>query len=719
MADDLQKITYFAQSDHRGKKTPFGIKAVDRMKHIYVIGKTGMGKSTMLENMAAQDILNGNGMAFIDPHGSTVEELLDYVPEDRIKDVIYFAPFDIEHPISFNIMEDVGFDKRHLVVSGLLSAFKKIWVDTWSARMEYILQNTLLALLEYPDSTILGVNRMLIDKGYRKLVVDNITDPVVKSFWVEEFAKYTDRYTQEATPAIQNKVGQFVSNPLIRNIIGQPKSSFDFRKAMDEKKILIMNLSKGRVGDTNAQLIGSMLIIKIYLAAMSRADTTAMEMAELPPFYFFVDEFQAFANETFANILSESRKYKLSLTIAHQYIEQMPEEVRDAVFGNIGTMVTFRVGAFDAEVLEKELSPTFVMEDLVNLGFTQIYLKLMIDGLASKPFSATTLPPIKKQAVSYKDQIIENSRKTYAKPRALVEEAVKKWHEPIIIPDEKKERREPREGRFAEGEYPRRESRPFPSEREMRPGPPPQSFSNPPQQPPYQAPSRDALPGRVYPQAGGGHAGADTRRDYPKKEFPSGERRPEPERREYPARSEPPRETRREEPVGREPQRVREQPHQPFKKAFDKERPSAISHQSSVNSHQPQATSHRPPATSHQPLATGHRPSVTSHQSSVISHQPSAISQQAVPLSHLIKDKKDASPDSSNKQGLKAALAEVLKSKEPQAATPKPREIEKKNEDEVSKHHVPKNSESGEKEAKKIPEIPEDELRAMLKVDEK
>jgi hypothetical protein len=423
------KVTYFAQADYRNKLTPFGIKAMDRTRHVYVIGKTGMGKSTLLENMAVQDLRNGEGMGFIDPHGSTAELLLDYVPEDRIKDVVYFAPFDTDSPVAFNIMEDVGHDKRHLVANGLMSAFKKIWVDAWSARMEYILNNTILALLEYPDATLLGVNRMFTDKDYRKKVVDHITDPSIKSFWVDEYAKYTDRYTQEATPAIQNKVGQFVSNPLIRNIIGQPKSTFNIREMMDQKKILIMNLSKGKVGEQNTNLLGSMLITKIYLAAMSRADATREEMSNLPNFYFFVDEFQSFANESFADILSEARKYHLNLTIAHQYIEQMQEEVRAAVFGNVGTMITFRVGSFDAEVLEKEFLPAFSAEDIVNLDKYQLYLRLMIDGVGSKPFSAVALPPIPHAARSFKEEILKNSREYFGRKRTDVEEEIVKWHQ--------------------------------------------------------------------------------------------------------------------------------------------------------------------------------------------------------------------------------------------------------------------------------------------------
>jgi type IV secretory pathway TraG/TraD family ATPase VirD4 len=390
--DNDKRVTFFAATHTRGKHEMFGIRAIDRGKHVYVIGKTGMGKSTMLENMAIQDIQNGEGIAFIDPHGSTAEKLLDFVPHDRIDDVVYFAPFDTDFPVGFNVMEDVGYDKRHLVVSGLMGALKRIWVDAWSARMEYILQNTLLALLEYPGSTLLDVNRMLTNKTFRNAVIEKVTDPIVRSFWTEEFAGFSDRYTQEATPAIQNKIGQFTANPLIRNIVGQAKSTFDLRKIMDEKKIFIVNLSKGRMGETNASLLGSMLTVKIYLAAMSRADESAMRLAKLPRFYFYVDEFQSMMNDAFADILSESRKYKLALTLANQYIEQMEEKVREAVFGNVGTLICFRVGPFDAEVLKTVFEPTFIAEDLVGLGLGQIYLTLMIDGVGSAPFSAQTSP---------------------------------------------------------------------------------------------------------------------------------------------------------------------------------------------------------------------------------------------------------------------------------------------------------------------------------------
>jgi CxxC-x17-CxxC domain-containing protein len=424
-------VTYFAQTNFRNERRSFGIKRNDRTKHMYIVGKTGMGKTTVLENMAIQDIQRGEGIGIVDPHGSFAEKMLDFIPENRIKDVIYFCPHDTDWPMAFNVMEDVGVEQRHLVASGLMGVFKKLWPDVWSARMEYILNNCILALLEYPDSTLLGINRLLADKDYRKAVVSKVTDPVVKAFWEQEFAKYTERFAAEATPAIQNKVGQFTANPLIRNIIGQPKSSFDIRKIMDEKKIFIMNLSKGRIGESNSQLIGAMLITKLYLAAMSRVNVPE---SERPDFYLYVDEFQNFATESFKDILSEARKYRLCLILAHQYITQMDEKVRDAVFGNVGTFIVFRVGAYDAEVLEQEFAPEFTAQDIVNLGFANVYMKLMINGVASRPFSALTLPPIPFPEKSYKEEIIEFSRKQYATPKEEVEKRISEWHAPVVKP---------------------------------------------------------------------------------------------------------------------------------------------------------------------------------------------------------------------------------------------------------------------------------------------
>lgn len=434
MAESTNNITYFAETNFRNQQKKFGIKRHDRTKHTYIIGKSGMGKTTLLENMVIQDIVKGEGVGIVDPHGDFAEKILNFVPKERIKDVIYFSPHDIDWPIAFNVMEKVDPTQRHLVAAGLLGVFKKIWPDVWSPRMEYILNNCILALLEYPDSTLLGINRMLSDKDYRKEVVSKITDPVIKAFWVDEFAKYTDRFMTEASAAIQNKVGQFISNPLIRNIIGQSKSGFDLREIMDGKKILIMNLSKGRIGEENSRLIGAMLITKIYLAAMSRVDVAEKERSD---FYLYVDEFQNFATESFKDILSEARKYRLDLILAHQYIAQMDEKVQDAVFGNVGTLISFRIGAADAEVLEKEFEPEFAVQDLVNLGFAGIYLRLMIDGVPSRPFSATTLPPIKQETESCVDAIIESSREKYASSRGEVEEEIVSWHAPSISVKEK------------------------------------------------------------------------------------------------------------------------------------------------------------------------------------------------------------------------------------------------------------------------------------------
>ncbi len=417
-------INYFAETNFRNRHKKFGIRLEDRRKHVYIIGKTGMGKTTLLGNLAFQDIQNGYGLAFIDPHGEQAEELLDCVPKERIKDVIYLNPADIDWPIGFNIMEIKDVNTRHLVASGLMGVFKKIWPDVWSARMEYILSNSILALLEYPESTILGINRMLSDVDYRKLVVDKVNDPVVKAFWTKEFARYTQRYEVEASAAIQNKVGQFASNPLIRNIIGQPNSTIDIRDIMDNKKILIVNLSKGRIGEANSTLLGALVITKIYLAAMSRVDVIEKERKD---FFLYVDEFQNFATESFASILSEARKYRLSLVLAHQYIAQMEDVVREAVFGNAGTIISFRIGAEDAEYLEKEFAPVFFADDFVNLPKYSIYLKLMINGIAGRPFSATTLPPIPIGEGSFKQEIIESSRKNYAVAKTEIDNMIIKW----------------------------------------------------------------------------------------------------------------------------------------------------------------------------------------------------------------------------------------------------------------------------------------------------
>ena len=420
----MNDINLFAETNFRNQRRQFGIKINDRRKHLYVVGKTGMGKTTILENMAIQDIQAGRGVGIVDPHGEFAEKMLDFVPSQRINDVIYFNPADLDYPIAFNAIEKVDSEHRHLVASGLVGVFKKIWAETWGPRLEYVLRNAILALLEYPGATLLGIMRMLTDKDYRQKVVDKIDDPVVRSFWVDEFSKYRGSFEVEAVAPIQNKVGQFLTNPLIRNIVGQTRSAIDIRKAMDEEKILIMNLSKGLIGEDTSALLGAMLITRLQLAAMSRVDIPEEKRKD---FYLYVDEFQNFATEAFANILSEARKYRLDLILAHQYITQMEETVRDAVFGNVGTLISFRVGAQDAEYLEKEFVPEFSTQDLVNLDFAQIYLKLMIDGVASRPFSATTLAPFDKQEESYREKIIKSSRERYASNRQEIEEKISKW----------------------------------------------------------------------------------------------------------------------------------------------------------------------------------------------------------------------------------------------------------------------------------------------------
>lgn len=431
----MEEITFFAKTNFRNQNVKFGIKSSDRQRHVYVIGKTGMGKTTLLENIVMQDIANGHGVAYIDPHGDTAEKLIKAIPAHRINDVVYFNPADTEHPIAFNILESVnGGEDKNRVASGMMGVFKKIWPDVWSARMEYILSNTILALLDYPGSTMLGVNRMMNDKKYRQRVYEKIKDPIVKAFWLDEFEAWDDKFRKEAVAAIQNKVGQFLSSFLIRNIVGQAKSTINMREIMDNKKILIVNLSKGRIGEDAMRLLGGMIVTKIQLAAMERVD---MPEEERKNFYLTVDEFQNFVTESFANILSEARKYRLNLLVAHQYISQLVVDsnsvVRDAIFGNVGTIISFRVGAEDAEFLEKEFEPVFTANDIINLPKYSIYLKLMIDGIAGNAFSATALPPIDITGTEENaEKVIRISRERYAISRQEIEDKIERWTGMII-----------------------------------------------------------------------------------------------------------------------------------------------------------------------------------------------------------------------------------------------------------------------------------------------
>lgn len=424
-----QDTTFLGKCNFRGNERIFGIKTKDRRQHMYVIGKTGVGKTALLKNLALQDIRAGRGICIIDPHGEFVEEVLAQIPPERTNDAVYFNPVDSDYPIGFNVLEVPDTKYKHLVVSDLLGIFTKIWANVWSARMEYILQNCIMALLDTPGTTLLGVPRLLVDKGYRQKIVANVKDPVVKSFWVHEYETWQDKFRNEAIVPIQNKVNQFLNTSFIRNIVGQATSTLNIPAIMNEGKILLVNVSKGKVGEDNSALLGAMIITKVQLAAMERIRIIEEDRRD---FYLYVDEFQNFATDSFSNILSEARKYRLNLIIAHQYVGQLVTDVstkvRDAVFGNVGTMISFRVGATDAEFLEKEFMPEFVMQDLINLPNHHVYLKLMVDGVDSRPFSAVTLPPLQFETdPEIKEKIIRVSRDRYARPREEVEEKISQW----------------------------------------------------------------------------------------------------------------------------------------------------------------------------------------------------------------------------------------------------------------------------------------------------
>lgn len=420
LAEEDKTLTVFGETNFRGGVKRFGISVDDRRRHVYAIGKTGMGKTNMLENMVISDVLAGRGLAVVDPHGDFIETVLDHIPQNRIDDVIVFNPADRGFPIAFNILEKVDRDAKPLVASGVVGVFEKIYGHSWGPRLEHILRNTIMALLDYPDSTLLDVPKLLANEKFRKDVIEHIEDPVVKNFWVDEFGNYTERQRVEAIAPIQNKVGQFLSSSLIRNVLGQKHTAIDLREVMDSGKILLIKLSKGELGEDASALLGAMLITKIQLAAMSRADIPEEQRKD---FYLFVDEFQNFATESFATILSESRKYRLNLAMANQYVAQMPEEVQAAVFGNVGTIISFRVGGADAQWLVKEFEPVFTEIDIVNLDKYHIYLKQAINGVTGDAFSARTIP-LPDETTPYREQIIERTRQTYARPRDEVEAAM-------------------------------------------------------------------------------------------------------------------------------------------------------------------------------------------------------------------------------------------------------------------------------------------------------
>jgi hypothetical protein len=416
-------INYFARSAIN-KNQLIGLLPHDRRHHVYIIGKTGMGKSTMIENMIISDIQSGCGVGLIDPHGDLSKNVLANIPTNRIKHVVYVNPADIDWPVAFNILEK-GSDQVTLLASQLISVFHKIWQDSWGPRLEHLLRNTILALLETPSSTLLGASKILTNDNFRKQVIQRISDPVVKSFWTDEFEKYPERFLREVISPLQNKLGALLTNHYIRNIVGQKKSLLNIEDIIESKKILIVNLSKGQIGEDASRLLGTMLVTKIQLVAMAQAKFPEKERKA---FFLYIDEFQNFSTSSFIDILSEARKYKLSLVLAHQYLKQLDPDIKNAVLGNAGTMVAFRVGAEDAKEFESEFAPACSWLELTNLFPYEIYAKLMLNGKIIGPYLAETLPPIVDQTNNNSiDKVINNSRKRYCRPKNDVERKIHNW----------------------------------------------------------------------------------------------------------------------------------------------------------------------------------------------------------------------------------------------------------------------------------------------------
>jgi hypothetical protein len=412
----MDRISFIGQTNYQNKQVKFGIRQSDRLGHIYCIGKTGTGKSTLLLNMAVSDIENGNGIGIIDPHGDLAEEILAYVPQSRIKDVIYFNVGDSEYPISFNPLDVEG--QHHLIASNLISTLKKAWSESWGPRLEHVLRFSILTLLQFPNATLLDIQPLLTHQSYRMQVLGYIRDKTLLDFWIKEFNPLSVHMKNEVVSPIINKVGLFQAHKYIRNIVGQPKSSFNIEEVMNSKKIFIANLSKGVLGEDATQLLGSLLVTQFQTASLARANQPINTRV---PFCLYIDEMHSFVTLSFADILSESRKYGLSLFLTHQYIYQLHENIRHAILGNVGTIICFRIGAQDASILEEEYLPVFTKEDLVNLPQYHIYLKLLIDGTTSRPFSAVTLLN-NNVRYSYQKKIIEFSQMRYSKSEKLVKE---------------------------------------------------------------------------------------------------------------------------------------------------------------------------------------------------------------------------------------------------------------------------------------------------------
>lgn len=422
MSDD-EYFTYIGTRQGRGQGNLFGLRKTDRRRHVYAIGKTGTGKTTLLRNMIVQDIIAGHGVGVIDPHGDLAESLLDYIPPSRIDDVVYFNPTDYDYPIGLNLIRNVPSNQRHVLASGIVGAFKSIWRDSWGPRLEYILYAAVAALLDCENVSILGVQKMLIDEKYRHWVVKQVKDPAIQSFWLHEFGRYDLKYLREVIAPIQNKVGQLFMAAPIRNILGQVKSKIDPAFMMNDRRIFIANLSKGQLGADKANLLGALLVTQFQLAAMARATTPEEERED---FFLYIDEFHNFSTDSFASILSEARKYRLGLVLANQYIHQLHDDVRHAVFGNAGTLISFRVGGSDAIQLSLEFDEAFAPSRFTDLANHEICIKPLIQGESQAPFTGNTLLPELK-SFGRGATVIKRSREKYSRPRIIVEDKIRRW----------------------------------------------------------------------------------------------------------------------------------------------------------------------------------------------------------------------------------------------------------------------------------------------------
>ena len=420
-----KNVNIFGETDYRGEHIEFGLKKADRRRHFYLLGKTGAGKTTLFKNMFLSDVIAGEGACFIDPHGEVVEEILDYIPEHRKKDVIYFNPADVKNPIGLNLLEIADQSQRDLIADGVVEVFKKEFDYSWGPRLQYLLTNAVATCLEAQGTTLLSVLRILNDKNYRKFLLKQVKDPILYKFWEEEYAQMSqnNRLITEAVAPIQNKVGRFLASAVIRNIVGQVHSTIDLREVMDNKKILLINLAQGKLGEETASLLGGMIITRLQATAMERIEIPQDERTD---FYLYVDEFQNYATESFAKILSEARKFKLNLVMTNQYIDQLPLTVQQAIFGNVGTLGSFVVSQSDASILANEFAPMFTAEDLVSLDAYSMYVKLCIDGMTSVPFSAKSLAP-RYQPMGLKDEIVALSRENYGTNRDIIEDKILRW----------------------------------------------------------------------------------------------------------------------------------------------------------------------------------------------------------------------------------------------------------------------------------------------------